>query len=345
MKRYAATETRGESAWKREWSSFISGIEMKQVRDGTRALSLKASKDIEHEVAQQEEKSGSVAEAPTSYSYLFSSPAQKKAEREKKLQQQREEERQRRLERERKKKQKMRLKRQREGGEEEEESSDDEDTSKHQKTLKEAEKRGLKLEGMTRKEKRKFLQLTVTEEHIKAQEHAKQFKLHELMDEKLAWYQQGPHPIDLISEKLVKKKADKKGKQLGLKYNYLLPHPSWIAKRTQRRKESIMVALGRRFVFDDDGQAYDALRGVPVDMTKVNFLLTEPLFKEEGGAAGEEGTKRFLTVEDPRKIHTTFVRKVLTDKNAGDELRRANLSTNFLSSNIVKKPSVGLNDD
>ncbi|EPY27372.1 hypothetical protein STCU_05784 [Strigomonas culicis] len=296
-RRYAATVEKGENAWKREWSSFISGVDLKQVRDGTRGIALKASRDLEQEAyaahkAVDEDDGDEVA--PTTYSYLFSSPAQRKADREVKLKQQREAERRHRLEKEKEKKQKMKEKRQRQraaaaaGGEvleEEEDDDDDDERSKHQKALVEAAKRGLQLEGMTRKEKRSFLHLTVTEEQQQAEQHAKEFKLHELMDERIAWYQQGPHPIDLIAEKLVRKKAEKRGKQMGLThYNYLLPHPSWMAKRMQRRREAVMVGMGRHFVYDDDGQAWEPLRGIPVDLTKVNVLLSQPLFKAEAGA-------------------------------------------------------------
>lgn len=257
----------------------MSGVSLKRLRDGSSGVALKASADLER---RAESSFGGVSSSHSTrgagrdvndddddsnnggatFSYLFSSPAERKAERDAKLRKQREEERKRRIERERVHDPLAGL-------------------SKHQRALHEAQQRGLQLEGMSRKEKRGFLQLTVSKQQQEAQQRAKDFKLHELMDEKLAWYQQGPYPIDLIAERLVIRKAEKKGKRLGIRYNYLLPHPSWVARRAQRRREGLLVGLGRRFVFDEEGQAMDPIRNVPVDLTKVNLLLSEPVLRSE----------------------------------------------------------------
>jgi hypothetical protein len=63
------------------------------------------------------------------------------------------------------------------------------------------------------------------------------------MDPKLQWYQQGPYPLDEITEKLVNKKALKHAKvrpELNLtRYNWQLIHPSWLAVRQRRRFEAL----------------------------------------------------------------------------------------------------------
>lgn len=253
--RYAAVVEKGENAWKREWSSFMSGVNLKRLRDGTSGVSLKASADIERQLeardaaplASASPPSAAAAEAVSedgipvsaSFSYLFSSPAERRAERDA---------------RDRAEAQR------REAAKRELMAKKDPLSvlSKHQRALHDAAQRGLQLEGMTRKARREFLRLTVTEAQKKAEAQARDFKLHDLMDEKLAWYQQGPQPIDLIAEKLVRRKAEKKAKQLGLKYNYLCPHPSWLAKRAQRRRESLLVGLGKRLVFTEEGGAAEA---------------------------------------------------------------------------------------
>ncbi|KAG5483477.1 hypothetical protein CUR178_07798 [Leishmania enriettii] len=277
--RYAAVVEKGENAWKREWSSFMSGVNLKRLRDGTSGVALKASADIERQLEAQDGAPasspvagahasegdvkvnddgiplGAVASHP-SFSYLFSSPAERRAEREAL----------RRAERERRQALKRELMAKKDPLSA---------LSKHQRALHEAKQRGLQLDGMTRKERREFLHLTVTEAQRKAAEQSREFKLHDLMDEKLDWYQQGPHPIDLIAEKLVRRKAEKKAKQLGLKYNYLAPHPSWLAKRAQRRRESLLVGLGKRLVFSErvTGENSGADAAVPAS----EVMVTDPL--------------------------------------------------------------------
>ncbi|KAG5505285.1 hypothetical protein JIQ42_07492 [Leishmania sp. Namibia] len=277
--RYAAVVEKGENAWKREWSSFMSGVNLKRLRDGTSGVALKASADIERQLEAQDGAPasspvagahesegdvkvnddgiplGAIASHP-SFSYLFSSPAERRAEREARD----------RTEKERRQALKRELMAKRDPLSA---------LSKHQRALHEAEQRGLQLDGMTRKERREFLHLTVTEAQRKAAEQSREFKLHDLMDEKLDWYQQGPHPIDLIAEKLVRRKAEKKAKQLGLKYNYLAPHPSWLAKRAQRRRESLLVGLGKRLVFSEKmtGENSGADAAVPAS----EVMVTDPL--------------------------------------------------------------------
>lgn len=479
-KRYAAGVEKGENAWKREWSSFISGVDMKRVRDGTTSVALKAKADLapreedydgdafdslaadirgrnrtsDHHNHEDEDgnetgdSSATFSAAPLSFSYLFSSPAERRAERNQKRKRE-EDDRQRKLR--------------------------ENTVSKHQLALDEAQQRGLKLEGMSRKEVRDFLRLTKSKEQEAAQQKARDMKLYELMDDRIAWYQQGPHPIDLIAERLVSKKAAKKGKRQGLlKYNYLIPHPSWMAVRARRRREGVVVGLGKRFTFDEEtGQAMDPLRNIPVDLTKVNLLLdagyaigynrggptaaavtatvddddetnaggddgsewrNDPEEQEEensGGAAAddnddedkegkdshargssgggrreeevEEGSddendtrrskkkrsatntkpatskaskgtdedkKRAVKVDrgqpqqpppahpaaatslhgsmilvDPARALTTFSRAIVRNRDAAMAIQRANLTTSYLSSSLVKSPNIGLDDD
>jgi len=322
------------------------------VRDGSSAVSLRASANLDREGAAQD----SDDDAPT-FSYLFSSPAERRAEREAK---------------ERSKKAAAAKKKK------------SEEVSKHQQALHEASERGLTFDGMNRKERRQFLHLTVSEEQQKAAEHAKDFKLHDLMDERIAWYQQGPSPIDIIAEKLVSKKAEKKGKRLGLKYNYLLPHPSWIARRAQQRKESVLVALGRRFIFNEDGEALDALHNRKVDLTRTNLFLSNDVGRgsygeagaevpadvddevsssgSEGGGAEEKKHKKDRTrnkaappatnssvaisslLSDPLRGRNQFVRTIVCSRDAALAIQKANLSTKYLSSNLVQKPCISRED-
>ncbi|CAG9571033.1 conserved hypothetical protein [Leishmania major strain Friedlin] len=296
--RYAAVVEKGENAWKREWSSFMSGVNLKRLRDGTSGVTLKASADIERQLVAREAapSSSSVAgehdngndvevnadgiplgaiASHASFSYLFSSPAERRAERDARE----------RAEAERRQAHKRELMAKKDPLSV---------LSKHQRAMHNAEQRGLQLDGMTRKERRSFLHLTVTEAQRKAEEQSREFKLHDLMDEKLAWYQQGPHPIDLIAEKLVRRKAEKKGKQLGLKYNYLAPHPSWLAKRAQRRRESLLVGLGKRLIFLErvTGEDKDDATTVPsseVMVTDPLHHLTVPL-SEMGRLLGQHGS-------------------------------------------------------
>lgn len=321
----------------------MSGVNLKRVRDGSMSVTLKASANLDNTSDDANNHVGG-------FSYLFNTASSRKTVREAKQQEEREARRKRK-----------------------------DDVSKHQKALVEAHERGLKLEGMTRKEKREFLHLTKSKQQEEAARAAKEFKLHELMDEKLAWYQQGPHPIDLISEKLVRRKAEKRGKQMGLKYNYLLPHPSWIARRAQHRREGLLVALGRRIVFDDiSGQAMDPLHNVPVDVTKINLLLCDATpaaasgedrdanasrgIGDEGGKASAKNlleadrndaaacaalSRRLLAdvIVDPRQSQNSYVRAVVKNREAAQAIKQANLSTNFMSSSLVQGPSIGNEDD
>ncbi|AYU77157.1 hypothetical protein, conserved [Leishmania donovani] len=296
--RYAAVVEKGENAWKREWSSFMSGVNLKRLRDGTSGVALKASADIERQLVAREAASSSSPAAGAhgsgngvevnddgiplgaiashaSFSYLFSSPAERRAERDARE----------RAESERRQAHKRELMAKKDPLSV---------LSKHQRAMHDAEQRGLQLDGMTRKERRSFLQLTVTEAQRKAEEQSREFKLHDLMDEKLAWYQQGPHPIDLIAEKLVRRKAEKKAKQLRLKYNYLAPHPSWLAKRAQRRRESLLVGLGKRLIFSESVTGEDKDDDTTVPTSEV--MVTDPLhhltvpLSEMGRLLGQQGS-------------------------------------------------------
>ncbi|CCD14196.1 unnamed protein product, partial [Trypanosoma congolense IL3000] len=184
--RYAAKVEKGENAWRREWSGFMSGVSMKDLRKGG-GVALPKTSDL-----------GAVglgSDSGCTFSYLFASAADRKAER---LAKKREEEEKRRS---------RSLKAQ---------HTDDPlaHLSKHERSVLEARKRGLNVEGMTRKEIRQFLNLSTSKEQRAAEEQQQEeeFKPHKLMDEKLQWYQQGPHPIDVVAEKLVQRKAAKKGR-------------------------------------------------------------------------------------------------------------------------------------
>lgn len=205
--RYAATVERGPSAWSKEWSGFMSNVEMK---DSGARVKLSAKEDL------------SLDATAAGFSYLFQSPADKKKLREEKLQAAEE--------KKRAKRDQIRL-------------------SKMQEAVEEAKKRGINVaeSGLNRKRRRELLHLTESEATAPIAPAAPP-KPHELMDPKLAWYQQGPFPLDVVSEKLVSKKAEKKAKLLGLKYNYLLPHPSWIAARRLHRIYDKDFWLGTRTV-------------------------------------------------------------------------------------------------
>ncbi|KPI89702.1 hypothetical protein ABL78_1195 [Leptomonas seymouri] len=283
-KRYAPVVEKGENAWKREWSSFMSGVNLKRLRDGTSGVSLKASADIGQleptaaaltattasasaygPSAPNADTAGDVGvnsdgiplnagAASASFAYLFSSPAERRAEREAREREERE----------------QRLAKKRARMAQEDPLSV---MSKHQRALHDAAQRGLQLDGMNRKARRDFLHLTVSEAQKKAAEQSRAFRLHDLMDAKLEWYQQGPHPVDLIAEKLVRRKAEKKAKQLGLKYNYLAPHASWLAKRAQRRREGLLVGLGKRLVFNEEVDEAAAEKGGDT----ITMTVTDPL--------------------------------------------------------------------
>ncbi|EKF37613.1 hypothetical protein MOQ_002193 [Trypanosoma cruzi marinkellei] len=338
-RRYAAKVEKGENAWRREWSSFMSGINMKELRKGGGVI-LPKSADLE--VAEPNSRGDAC-----NFSYLFASPAEKKAAR---LAKQREGD-------ERRKKDALQKARQ---------SSDPlAHLSKHERTLLEARQRGLKIDGMTRKEVRQFLHLTISKEQQEAERHQEAFRPHELMDKKLQWYQQGPHPIDIIAEKLVVRKAAKKAKQLGLRYNYLMPHASWLAKREQRRRERLLVGLGRRYVFDEEGRMMDMF-GNYVDTVSSSTAVTQSMHagetcREENNAQsqhpsmGEEEKIKSSVVSvpnvysdvliEPWKASSSYVRAVVRDRRVADAIKNANITTSYLSSSLVMGPSIGVDDD
>ncbi|RNF13627.1 uncharacterized protein Tco025E_06116 [Trypanosoma conorhini] len=337
-RRYAAKVEKGENAWRREWSSFMSGVSMKEIRKGGGVV-LPKSADLE--VTEPSSRGDGC-----NFSYLFASPAEKKAAR---LAKQRAED-------ERRKKLALQKAKR----------SDDPlaHLSKHERTLSEARQRGLKLEGMTRKEVRQFLHLTVSREQQEAERHQDEFRPHALMDEKLQWYQQGPHPIDLIAEKLVVRKAAKKAKQLGLRYNYLMPHASWLAKREQRRRERLLVGLGRRYMFDEEGRMMD-MSGNYVDKASSTGAAPDsnagesawagntvesrqhPM-QERGGSVSAVTPAPSICLDalvDPRMACKSYVRAVVRDRKLADAIRSANITTSYISSSLVMGPSIGLDDE
>ncbi|ESL12196.1 hypothetical protein TRSC58_00040 [Trypanosoma rangeli SC58] len=337
-RRYAAKVEKGENAWRREWSSFMSGVNMKEIRKGGGVV-LPKSADLE--VAESSSRGDGC-----NFSYLFASPADKKAAR---LAKQR-------VEAEKRKERALRKAK----------TSDDPlaHLSKHERTLLEARKRGLKVDGMTRKEVRQFLHLTISKEQQEAERHQETFRPHELMDEKLQWYQQGPYPIDLIAEKLVVRKAAKKAKQLGLRYNYLMPHASWLAKREQRRRECLLVGLGQHYMFDEEGRMMDMFgnyvdkdssAGVPPDSNDKDTALAEntseaqhcPL-REPDRVVSAVMLAPIMCPDalvDPRKACNSYVRAVVRDRKVADAIRTANITTSYISSSLVMGPSIGLDDD
>lgn len=300
--RYSAKVQKDESVWKQEWSGFMSGVSLKTVKDGANKIVLQSSKDLSYETEKKGEEGGT---EEYNFSYLFNSPAEKKAARlltKKKF------------------------------------SEKASTISRHQEAILEAEKMGLQLAGMTRKEKRKFLQLSVPVKKVEEEEDKNNGaeKPHEFMDPKLAWYQQGPFPIDVIAEKLVRKKAEKKGKQFALKYNYLLPHPSWMAKRAIRRRESVAVPMGKRAIFDDEGQEIDPLASLYSKASTAGVSVPCPLGSEDASLEGRKNIILDDLLMDPVKAATSTVRKVVKNKQAAAFIHRANLSTNFLSKSLIR---------
>ncbi|KEG13623.1 hypothetical protein DQ04_00891060 [Trypanosoma grayi] len=346
-RRYAAKVEKGENAWRREWSGFMSGVSLKELRKGGGVVLPKAA-DLEAAVETAEGDGGGC-----NYAYLFASPTEKKAERLAKQRAEDEKRKQRALQTQQAKDPLAHL-------------------SKHERALWEAQHRGLKVDGMTRKEVRQFLHLTVSKEQEEAERHQEEFRPHELMDAKLQWYQQGPHPIDIIAEKLVTRKAAKKGKQLGLRYNYLMPHPSWLARREQRRRERVLVGLGRRYVFDDDGRMRDVF-GAPAgiappaehmthsssDSSKVTEAVGDKEDAEGGvqiGAAQREENFGIPSITaapiigsdvllDPRQACTSFVRAVVRDRKVAAAIKTANITTSYISSSLVMGPSIGVEEE
>lgn len=239
--RYSADVTKGPSAWKSEWSGFISGVKM---TDQGRRVKLPSVMDHQREAGgDDDDGEGNL----NTYSYLFSSPADRKAEREAKKKE---------LEA---KKRERELANKRAGLAEYE----GDDRSKMERALENAKVQGVKLEGLNRKQRRELLHLTSSGDVADANDdnvadEEKEIKPHDLMENHIAWYQQGPYPIDEIAERLVIKKAAKKAKQVGLKYNSLTVHPSWVASRANKRKMLLTVPSGSRKVFDSNGYAMDA---------------------------------------------------------------------------------------
>lgn len=143
------------------------------------------------------------------------------------------------------------------GDHEHESDDDDEFASKMEKAQAVAQDKGVALEGLNRKQRRAALQLTRTAAVEQVEQQRKKITPKDLMDPKLQWYQQGPYPLDEITEKLVNKKALKHAKtmpELKLeKYNYQLIHPSWLAARQRRRYEMLHAyAEGTRTVFAEE---------------------------------------------------------------------------------------------
>ncbi|KAG8348435.1 hypothetical protein ERJ75_000997900 [Trypanosoma vivax] len=335
-RRYSAKVEKGENAWRREWSGFMSGVSLRDLRKGG-GVALPRTGDLS---TAANEGSGT----PRPFSYLFVSAADKRAARLAKQQEERQKQNKRHTSEQQARDPLAHL-------------------SKHERALLEARERGLRVEGMTRKEVRQFLHLTVSKEQREAEQHRGDLRPHELMDAKLQWYQQGPHPIDLIAEKLVIRKALKKGKRLGLRYNYLLPHPSWIAKREWRRRERILVGLGRRFTFDDDGNILDMFgrrldHVAPTPQFVVGDGASNTTNNEEPPDAGARlephtsaplpppapmGYSESLFV-DPKLMCRSFIRQVVKDRGTAAAIQNANLTTTYLSSSLVMGPSIGLED-
>ena len=77
-------------------------------------------------------------------------------------------------------------------------------------------------------------------------------------DPKLAWYQQGG--LNEISFKKQLAKGRKRGRQLNLKYNFLIPHPSWVAAKARQKKYENLIHWGARICFHDDDGAPPQIR-------------------------------------------------------------------------------------
>ena len=311
---YGAIVEKGDNQWKREWSGFMNGVRM-----SAEGASVKLPQCMDYE-----------QQAESSFSYLFTSPAQKKAERDAKRKEVEKKQKEVRAEALKKRK----LKKQRDGLDDDE----DEDRSKMQKAIADAQKRGLNLVGMNRHEKRQFLHLTVTEEQQRMEEQQKELKPQDMMDPKLQWYQQGPFPIDLIAEKLIIKKAIKHAKQQSLRYNYLTVHPSWVASRARRRKEDKVVPYGVHFSIDDkDGNEQDETSlkmRIAMELAK---RVQESSFQDSRIAAALGRAQR-ADVGDgvAQPVAVPVGRGGVGGVIGGAALLRANLSTNYISSNVLR---------
>jgi hypothetical protein len=340
--RYASTVEKGENQWQREWQGFISGVKM---TEGGAQVKLPTCMD-------HEQSEGST------FSYLFGSSSMKKSSRESKVKKEKEEQKRKKQERELK-----RLKAAQERGEAVDVDWDDPfgERSKHQKTMLEAKKRGLQLEGMSRKQVREFLHLTVTKEQEAALAAQKELKPHELMDEKMQWYQQGPYPLDVISEKLVIKKAIKHAKQNGMRYNYLTVHPSWVASRARKRREVTkdhnLAAMGIKITFNDDGVVEDLLRLKALQLASQKSFMERNATSPVPSASPQPDDPSVVAAttdgsEDGPAAAVSPVTAApqgtfLAPPNMGGfrkTLQNANLSTNYITSSFIHGPSLGIED-
>jgi len=221
-RRYEATVSKGANQWRREWAAFMTNVRRTEGGSDTK---LPKRLDILAHEGKNDDGIGEL-EATQPFSYLFaSSQGQRNAERKRRHEEQ--------------------------AGRE---SNVAVSPSKMQQAVAQARRKGLQLETMkNRKERRAFLLLTRSKEAMAAEERGP-LKPQDLMDPKLQWYQQQPYPLDVIAEKLVCRKALKHAKQMGLKYNYLTVHPSWLASRKRRRTESNLVPCGSYLAFAEDGE-------------------------------------------------------------------------------------------
>lgn len=343
--RYSAAVEKGENQWQREWQGFISGVKM---TEGGAQVKLPTCMD-------HEQSEGST------FSYLFGSASMKKSSRDSKAKKEKEEQKKKKQERELK-----RMKAAQERGEAVDVDWDDPfgERSKHQKTMLEAQKRGLQLDGMSRKQVREFLHLTVTKEQEAAMAAQKELKPHELMDEKRQWYQQGPYPLDVISEKLVIKKAIKHAKQNGMRYNYLTVHPSWVASRARKRREEtkdlFLASMGIKITFNDDGVVEDLLRLKALQLASQKSFMernstsnvpsASPHAESSVGADGStevDGVTSTTTAAVTSPAAPQAGGAFLAPPNKGGfrkTLQNANLSTNYITSSFIHGPSLGIDD-
>lgn len=267
-KRYAGKEKRGASEYKREWSRFMTQVGRKRTstglnpnntllpaNQGNQQKSSSAGGELEKTTLKPALDLQEILQSST-FSYLFHSKTAALKQKQEELKQKQD-------------MNNLRAKRRQRNqyGVDENAEEDDEEAaaraererkSKMEKAIKVAEEKGVSLEGLNRKQRRTALQLTRTEAVEQVEEARKKITPKDLMDPKLQWYQQGPYPLDEITEKLVNKKAQKHIKampelRLG-KYNWQMIHPSWLAARQRKRYENILHPLheGRRTIFAND---------------------------------------------------------------------------------------------
>ena len=253
-KRYTSTEKRGPSEYKKEWSRFMTHVSRKRLT-GSASSSSSAAKPSTGSAAVSatqettELKKGldikdDIVEGGSTFSYLFHSKSKTASEQSQKKQEAA--------------RRKLALEKKESGKRRQRDAEPDDDfNSKMERAEAVAKEKGLALEGLNRKQRRAALQLTRTEAVEQVEEQRKKVTPKDLMDHKLQWYQQGPYPLDEITEKLVNKKALKHVKtmpELKLdKYNYQLIHPSWLARRQRKRyEEQHALHEGKRTVFNDD---------------------------------------------------------------------------------------------